>query len=83
MTPAEFGAFMAGHGRRMAEDWRRTLWGAWHSAAFARAKKLPDIAKIMRRMGGRKAPPQSPEQILASLKMIMAASGIPLVPAES
>lgn len=43
---------------------------AWHQAAFARAKVMPDLRKLLRRVAGQQDPPQTPEQLLAIVRRL-------------
>ncbi|WP_395674700.1 hypothetical protein [Inquilinus sp.] len=76
MTVREIDAFAAGVRRRDEMEWRRALFGAWHAAQFARAKKIPGLDKLMRRIGKLKpAPRKTPEQLLRIAEMLNAAFG--------
>lgn len=56
-------------------EWRRTLWGAWYAEAFHRTKKLPKIADVLKRISNAPQERQSPDQMLAAARMIVAAFG--------
>lgn len=53
--------------RRRAND-NVLLSAAWHTEAFARAKRLPRLKDILREGGEREARKQTPEQIEASVR---------------
>lgn len=52
LTAREFSAFAAGFARREETAWKRTLWGAWHTGTIGRAKRIPDLKKLMSQVGG-------------------------------
>ena len=51
------------------------MWGAWHVAAFTRSKRIPDLDRILRRLGGTAQPEQTPEQALALVVALNEAFG--------
>ncbi len=55
--------------------YRRDLWAAWHVAAFTRQKRLPNLARIMRKLDDRAPEKKSPEQLLMAIEMINVAFG--------
>ena len=55
--------------------YRRALWAAWHVAAFSRQKRLPNLARIMRKLDQRGPERQSPKKILMMVEMINSAFG--------
>lgn len=54
MTFGELAAFCEGAGEAESDAWKCSLWQAWHAAAFARAKKLPDLKRLLDRIGPRR-----------------------------
>lgn len=68
---------MLSKGRAKADDiaWMREISGAWYAAAFGRMKKMPLLADVLRRIARRKGGAQTPEQMLAAAKGIVAALG--------
>jgi len=76
MTFREISAYAAGVKRRNEMEWRRALYGAWHAAHFARQKKIPDLDRLMRKIGKLPpAPKKTPEQLLRIAEMLNAAFG--------
>jgi hypothetical protein len=75
LTPREFSNFCDGAARADNAAWRRVMWGAWHAAAFMRAKKLPGLAPLLRKLGGPGKPRQSAEQMLGLAVALNAAWG--------
>lgn len=62
LTPREFGAFMRGRAAADRRDLAIQTNAAWHGAAFARSKRLPNLANLMRRITGEARREQTPEQ---------------------
>jgi hypothetical protein len=50
MMPIELEAFFTAHDRRLIYIQKMAIFEAWHSAAFGRTEKLPDLEPIMRRI---------------------------------
>lgn len=50
------------------------MWSAWHTVAFTRAKRLPSLSKMMRRMGAPRVE-QTAEQMLALAERLNALWG--------
>jgi len=50
MMPIELEAFFSSHDRRLIYLQKMAVFEAWHSAAFGRTEKLPDLEPIMRRI---------------------------------
>jgi hypothetical protein len=46
------------------------MWSAWHIAQFQRAKRLPRLDNLMRKIGRRRVAPKTPMQLLEIAKMI-------------
>lgn len=88
MNPAEFDdatyrqvfAFMRGVALRRKHEYRLTLFGAWHTEAFARQKRLTPFTDIVKRMdaGGHKKAMTLKEQH-AAVKQIAQAFGAKVV----
>jgi len=49
--------------------YKRAMFSAWHSAAFSRQKKMPDLSKVMRRFDA--DPPKAPSPDLLMQKMML------------
>lgn len=77
LTPREFAAVLEGQHRRELRGFSLDVATAWHGAAFARAKKLPDLEKLLRRITGTQQAPrqQTPEEMLAIIERWTAAFG--------
>ena len=75
LTPRELALWLKGRAQAKTDHWRMTMWGAWHIAAYSRAKKLPKLEPILRRMGGAKRKRQTVEQQVALAEMLNAAFG--------
>lgn len=75
LTPREFAAFLKGTTKVRLGEWKRGLWTAWHTSLFDRQKKLPRLQGVMDRMDKRTPKKQTPDQMLAAVKMITAAFG--------
>lgn len=57
-----------GAARRRQAETNMFLSTAWHTEAFARAKRLPRLKDILLKGGEREARKQTPEQIEASVR---------------
>jgi hypothetical protein len=49
-TPRELFATFTGYGTRMIRERQRLLWAAWSTANFSRAKKLPALEPLLRKL---------------------------------
>jgi hypothetical protein len=49
-TPRELYAAMLGGHMAQSRDQKLALWHAWTNANFTRAKKLPDLAPLLRKL---------------------------------
>lgn len=47
MTPKEVMFFLEAYNNKEMEDIKKILIGAWHQAAFQRAKKMPELSKVI------------------------------------
>lgn len=74
-TTRELAAFARGRARAEIDHWRRALWAAWHTASYHRAKRLPDIARELKRVGAGPKRAATPERHLAQLEVLAAAFG--------
>lgn len=61
---------------RARDVYRAGLWTAWHAAAFARQKRMPDLARLVRRFDGRQPAEQSPDEMLEQVKLLAASWGV-------
>lgn len=62
---------LEGQRRRELRDFTSGMSLAWHSAAFQRAKKMPDLPRLLRVIVGQDEPTveaPSPEEMLALVK---------------
>lgn len=76
LTPRELASYLEGAGLAESAQWRRTMWGAWHVAAFMRSKKkLPALDRILRHLGGASRRKQSTEEMLQMVEQLNAAFG--------
>ena len=50
LTPREVYAVLAGSGLRARRDHKLTLWGAWQTANLSKAKRLPDLKSLLRKL---------------------------------
>jgi hypothetical protein len=71
-TVREFWAFAAGRMHEHRVRLQLAMYTAWHAAAFQRAKKLPRLDGLMRKIGRRRAARKTPAQLLEVAKMITA-----------
>lgn len=71
LTPYESMLWCRAVAERDGADYKRTLAGAWYSAAFTRQKKLPKLAKIM----GDDPKPQTAETLKRKAKALAAVFG--------
>lgn len=53
MTPAQYSRAIAGYGRRLRMQNRHNIILAHQTAAFTRAKKFPDLNRILEKMDRR------------------------------
>lgn len=51
------------------------MYAAWHQAAFSRQKRLPNLEKIMTKMGAEVNKQQTPQEMLRMAEMITVALG--------
>lgn len=49
-TPRELFAAMKGAGLRQLRDQKLSLWASWNTANFSRAKKLPSLEPLLRKL---------------------------------
>lgn len=49
-TPRETFAIFQGAAKQRVRDRQMALWSAWHSAAFERQKRLPDLAGMLQKL---------------------------------
>lgn len=54
---------------------RQAMWEAWHIASFQRAKRIPPLERLMRKIGRRKVEKKSPQQLLRIAEQITALFG--------
>lgn len=76
LTPYESAIWCRQATEREGTAYKIAVFGAWHSAVFARQKKVPNLEKIMRRFD-RSEPvkPQSAASLLAKVRALNAAFG--------
>ncbi|HSH44001.1 MAG TPA: hypothetical protein VK973_17895 [Arenicellales bacterium] len=74
-TVRELTAYAAGQSRRHDSDMRLAMWAAWHAASFQRAKRIPPLERLMRKIGRRKPARKSPQQLLRVAEQITALFG--------
>lgn len=73
--------FETAEAARAALDARRdayklALWQAWHTAAFGRVKKLPDLKRMLDRLADRReVRPATPKALKAKIEALNAAFG--------
>lgn len=48
------------------------MWAAWHAAAFSRSKRVPNLERILRRIGRRQVDRKTPAQLLRIVEKINA-----------
>ncbi|GAH06867.1 unnamed protein product [marine sediment metagenome] len=70
LTPYKTRVWIEGRLDGITDQYKLAAWQAWHMAAFSRTKKLPDLEKLMRKIGGEKPKQQSPKQMLKMAEMI-------------
>lgn len=66
--------FLFARGRYMAEleVYKRAVFEAWHSAAFNRSKKIPDLQQLLNRYRVKKSiVPLTPKQLLKKAEIIV------------
>lgn len=61
---------MEGARERQRDDWRRAAWTAWHQAAFARSKKIPDLKKLLSAFDSRRSESLTPDQLRELLEQM-------------
>lgn len=71
-TVREFRAFAAGQAQAQRQRMQLAMWTAWHTAQFSRAKKIPPLDKMMRKIGRRRAAAKTPAQLLEIARQITA-----------
>ena len=75
LTPYECRIYCEQRADTEVEGYRRALWAAWHVAAFSRQKRMPNLARVMRRLDKRAPEKNTPEQLLSMVQMINVAFG--------
>ena len=76
LTPREWAALMKG--RRYAErrEAARSISLAWHTAGWSRSRKrLPNLATLLRKITGERAPEQTPRQAVKMAEVLNAMFG--------
>lgn len=76
-TYREIYAVLAGAGIRARRDHKLTLWGAWQSANLHKAKRLPDLKQLLRKLDPRRV--MSVANIRAEVMSIAAAMGAKVI----
>jgi hypothetical protein len=66
---------MEGAARRQKREFELAIIGAWHTEAFARAKRLKNLSEYLADKPTRKA--QTPDEMFAALQQLKAA-GAPM-----
>lgn len=64
-TVREFRAYAEGQMRLQRQQMQIAMWTAWHTAQFVRAKRIPPLERMIRKLGRRKQAPKTPQQLLA------------------
>ena len=75
LTPFETYEWCRSVAVRECREYKRTLYGAWHSAVFQRQKKVPDLAKLMDRLDNPVPQQQTPEVLMNKVKMLATVFG--------
>jgi len=76
LTPVEFSIMVDGYVRNQRNKQNDLLSLAWHTQAFARYKKLPNLKNLLLTAKPNKPKePQTPEVMIAQCKMLNAAFG--------
>jgi len=73
-TPHETMVFCLACGRAEMGRFRRALWEAWHTAAFQRTKRMPNLGVMLRKLGGPEERKQTVGEVLQQVEWITAAS---------
>ena len=73
-TFAEFSVMADGHGDRMREDMNKTLFLAWRISTWNRSERIPQWRDVEIKEV-KKAKQQTPEEMIAAWKMIIAVHG--------
>lgn len=73
LAPREVKARCEGARKRLEAESDNRISLAWHTAAFSRQKKLPDLKKILERSNPKKK--QTPEEQALALDMLFLAWG--------
>ena len=73
-TPYELTLLVRQKQRRDQDEFENALCLAWHTEAFARQKRLPSLAKVLR--DARKKPKKQSSKSDAILKALAAAKGV-------
>lgn len=68
-TPFLTRKFIEAAAERERDAYKRVLFGAWNSAAFARQKRLQKLEPLLRKLDRRASRRQSPEEILRTVEL--------------
>ncbi|TLN02801.1 phage tail assembly chaperone [bacterium] len=72
MTPAELIIYAEATNEKEKDRFKQIITGAWLSAAYARAKKIPELNEVMRKLDRRE---MTDEELLEQIKALNAALG--------
>jgi len=75
-TIRELVAYGNGYRARADEHMRLAMWAVWHGAAFQRARRLPNLKRLLARLGRRRRPlARRPQDLLRMVEGINAVFG--------
>lgn len=74
-TPFETYEWCKAQAKRECREYRLALYAAWHAAVFQRQKKVPDLAKLMKRLDNPQPEIKSPEILMRKVRVLAAAFG--------
>jgi hypothetical protein len=78
LTPYELHRRIVGWNKRQEANRVRILYGAWHSAAFARAKRFPSLLRILKPPKSRKLKGAELERRKRQFEERARRSGVPI-----
>ena len=76
LTPYELHRRIIGWNRVQEANRQRTLYGAWHSAAFQRTKRMPSLMRLLRPRKTRKLKGEELESRKRGFEALAARAGV-------
>lgn len=75
MTPYQLNIYLEEHAKKQKEEAKEKLVLAYLTAAWKRAKRMPDLKKLLNKIDNVRSQPMTPEQMLQRIKALNTALG--------